>query len=108
MTKTSYMLPTVAAVLPAEKLNETLVKYGLLPCCRLKKDELEAQGRRVLGSNHKDILRIPYSAVKNIGELQASRAKSLIRWLILYSFSQGSKRRKAVTCYWSVALFVTG
>jgi hypothetical protein len=48
------VLPTVAAVLPAEKLNETLVKYGLLPCCRLKKDELEAQGRRVLGSNHKD------------------------------------------------------
>jgi hypothetical protein len=26
MTKTSKMLPTVAAVLPAEKLNETLVK----------------------------------------------------------------------------------
>jgi hypothetical protein len=34
MTKTSKMLPTVAAVLPAEKLNETLVKWGLLPCCR--------------------------------------------------------------------------
>jgi hypothetical protein len=46
-------LPAVAAVLPAEKLKETLVKWGLLPCCRLKKDELEAQGRRVL------ILRIP-------------------------------------------------
>ena len=28
------MLPTVAAVLPAEKLNETLVKWALLPCCR--------------------------------------------------------------------------
>jgi len=28
------MLPPVAAVLPAEKLNETLVKQGLLPCCR--------------------------------------------------------------------------
>src|SRR5208282_5299376 len=28
------MLPTVAAVLPAEKGNETLVKWGLLPCCR--------------------------------------------------------------------------
>ena len=70
------VLPIVAAVLPAEKLNETLVKQGLLPCCRLKKDELEAQGRRVL------ILRIPYSAVKNIGELLASRAKSLIRWIL--------------------------
>jgi hypothetical protein len=34
MTKTSKMLPTVAAVLPVEKLNETLVKWGLLPCCR--------------------------------------------------------------------------
>jgi uncharacterized protein involved in response to NO len=33
-TKTSKMLPPVAAVLPAEKLNETLVKQGLLPCCR--------------------------------------------------------------------------
>jgi len=28
------MLPPVAAVLPAEKLNKTLVKQGLLPCCR--------------------------------------------------------------------------
>jgi hypothetical protein len=28
------VLPPVAAVLPAEKLNETLVKQGLLPCCR--------------------------------------------------------------------------
>jgi hypothetical protein len=28
------MLPVVAAVLPAEKLNKTLVKWGLLPCCR--------------------------------------------------------------------------
>ena len=34
MTKTSNMLPTVAAVLPAEKGNETPVKWGLLPCCR--------------------------------------------------------------------------
>jgi hypothetical protein len=34
MTKTSKMLPPVAAVLPVEKLNETLVKQGLLPCCR--------------------------------------------------------------------------
>jgi hypothetical protein len=33
-TKTSKMLPPVAAVLPAEKGNETLVKWGLLPCCR--------------------------------------------------------------------------
>jgi hypothetical protein len=33
-TKTSKMLPPVAAVLPVEKLNETLVKWGLLPCCR--------------------------------------------------------------------------
>jgi len=32
--KTSKMLPPVAAVLPAEKGNETLVKWGLLPCCR--------------------------------------------------------------------------
>jgi hypothetical protein len=37
MTKTSKMLPTVAAVLPAEKLNETLVKWGLLPCCRFSR-----------------------------------------------------------------------
>jgi hypothetical protein len=28
------LLPTVADVLPAEKGNETLVKLGLLPCCR--------------------------------------------------------------------------
>jgi hypothetical protein len=28
------MLPPVAAVLPAEKGNETPVKSGLLPCCR--------------------------------------------------------------------------
>jgi hypothetical protein len=28
------LLPPVAAVLPAEKGNETLVKWGLLPCCR--------------------------------------------------------------------------
>ena len=34
MTKTSKMLPPVAAVLPAKKGNETLVKWGLLPCCR--------------------------------------------------------------------------
>jgi len=33
-TKTSNMLPPVAAVLPAEKGDETLVKWGLLPCCR--------------------------------------------------------------------------
>jgi hypothetical protein len=32
--KGAKMLPTVAAVLPAEKGNETLVKWGLLPCCR--------------------------------------------------------------------------
>jgi hypothetical protein len=32
--KTSSMLPPVAAVLPAEKGNETLVKWDLLPCCR--------------------------------------------------------------------------
>jgi hypothetical protein len=32
--KTSKMLPPVAAVLPAEKGNETLEKWGLLPCCR--------------------------------------------------------------------------
>ena len=34
MTKTDNMLPAVAAVLPAENGNETLVKWGLLPCCR--------------------------------------------------------------------------
>ena len=37
MTKSSNMLPPVAAVLPAEKLNETLVKWGLLPCCRFSR-----------------------------------------------------------------------
>jgi hypothetical protein len=37
MTKTSKMLPPVAAVLPAEKGNETLVKWGLLPCCRFSR-----------------------------------------------------------------------
>jgi hypothetical protein len=31
------MLPPVAAVLPVEKLNETLVKLGLLPCCRFSR-----------------------------------------------------------------------
>jgi hypothetical protein len=34
MRKTINMLPPVAAVLPAKKGNETLVKWGLLPCCR--------------------------------------------------------------------------
>ena len=82
------MLPPVAAVLPPEKLNETLVKSGLLPCCRLKKDELEAQGRRVLGSNHKDILRIPYSAVKNAALAMSGRGRCDARVLQVLQISQ--------------------
>ena len=64
------MLPPVASVLPVEKLNETLVRYGLLPCCHFPELYLSIVPFLPFFAANLTIVHYPLSIVRDMATYQ--------------------------------------